>query len=280
MEAIRQAKQGAKRAAGSTDTWIERLARVGYATKGVVYALVGGLAIKAAIGSGGSVGGSRNAVQEIGSQPFGQALLVLTAIGLFGYALWRFVQAGFDPENEGTDGKGLVKRAGYVASGVIHTMLGVTAIQMVTGGGGGGGGKKTWIAKLMAVDTVGPILVGVAGVCVLGYALYQVYKGWTMKFKEALQTGEMSQTEEKAATISGRIGLVARGVVFAIIGGYVVKAAATQSPGSAKSVGGALSEIASQSYGVFLLAIVAAGLIAYAALQLVLARYRKIPASA
>jgi len=276
---MREAKRGAKRVAGSKDTWIERLARVGYATKGVVYALIGGLAIKAAIGSGGSVGGGRNAVQEIGTQPFGQVLLVLTAIGLFGYALWRFVQAALDPENNGTDGKGVIKRVGYVASGVMHTALGVTAVQMVTGGGGGGG-KKTWIAKLMAVDTVGPILVGAAGVFVLGYALYQVYKGWTMKFKEELRTGQMSQTEEKAATISGRVGLVARGVVFAIIGGYVLKAAATQNPGSAKSVGGALSEIASQSYGVFLLATVAIGLLAYAALQLVLARYREIPSAA
>ena len=68
----------------------------------------------------------------------------------------------------------------------MHTALGVTAIQMVIGGASGGS-KKTWIAKLMEVDTVGPILVGAAGVFVLGYALYQVFKGWAMKFKEELK---------------------------------------------------------------------------------------------
>jgi len=272
---LKQAKRGARRAANSQSEWIERLARVGYATKGVVYALIGVLALEAAIGSGGSVGGSRNAVETIGSQPFGQALLVITGIGLFGYALWRFIQAGFDPEDSRA-----IKRVGYVLSGAAHTMLGVTAIQMVIGGGGSGGSKKTWLAKLMAVDTVGPILVGVLGVVVIGYALYQVKKGWTEKFKEKLRTARMSRGEKKGATLSGRIGLVARGLVFAIVGGYVIKAAVTHDASSAKSVGGALGEIASQSYGVFLLAIVAIGLVAYAVLQFVMAKYRQIPASA
>jgi len=273
-QTLKQAKRGARRAANSQSEWIERLARVGYATKGVVYAMIGVLALMAAFGSGGSVGGSQNAVQEIGSQPFGQVLLVVTAIGLFGYALWRFIQAGFDPEDSSA-----IKRIGYVASGAAHTMLGVTAIQMVTGGGGGGSSKKTWLAKLMAVDTVGPILVGILGAFVLGYALYQVKKGWTEKFKKKLKTSNMSQGERKGATLSGRIGLVARGVVFAIVGGYVIKAAVAQDASSAKSVGGALSEIASQSYGVFLLAIVAIGLVAYAVLQFVMAKYRQIPAT-
>ena len=183
-------------------------------------------------------GGSDNAVREIGSQPFGKALLIITGIGLFGYALWRFVQAALDPEGAGTDKKGIVKRIGYATSGVIHTFLGITAMQLATGGGGGGSSKKTWIAKLMAVDTVGPFLVGFLGAVVCAYALYQIKKGWTLKFKEELKTGEMSEAEVKAVTVAGRIGLIARGIVFGIVGGYLIKAAISAQPGQAKTFGG------------------------------------------
>ena len=129
----------------------------------------------------------------------------------------------------------------------------------------------------MAVDTVGPILVGLLGAFVVGYSLYQIHKGWTLKFKDELKTGEMSQAEVKGATLAGRIGLIARGVVFGMVGGYLIKAAATAQPGQAKTFGDALSEIASQSYGMVLLIVVAAGLVAYAVLQVALARYRKFP---
>ena len=274
-----QPAQKMRQVAGSPSDWVETAARIGYATKGVVYALIGGLAIKAALGSGGSVGGGKNAIREIGSQPFGQALLIITAIGLFGYALWRFIQAGLDPENQGTDKEGIIKRIGYAASGVMHTFLGITAVQMVTGGGGGGGDKKTWLAKLLAVDVIGPILAVLGGLFVLGYAAYQIRKGWQLKFKKELKTSEMSQAEEKGANWTGRIGLVARGVVFAIVGGYLVKAAVSGSAGQAKTVGDALGEIASASYGAILLAIVAFGLLAYAVLQMVMAKYRRFPAT-
>ncbi|HJK91390.1 MAG TPA: DUF1206 domain-containing protein [Polyangiaceae bacterium LLY-WYZ-15_(1-7)] len=279
MRNSEQSKQAAPRAEGMASAWVEGLARAGYATKGVVYALIGGLALQAAIGRGGHVGGSRDAVREIGSQPFGKALLMLTAIGLFGYALWRFIQAALDPERKGTDATGLMQRTGYAASGAVHAMLGVTAVQLILGASGGGSSRKTWLAELMAVDTIGPMLIGASGVCILGYAGFQVYVGWTTKFEDALETGRMSRPGEKAATAFGRVGLMARGVVLAVIGGFVLESAATQDPGAAKSVAGALSEIASQSHGVLLLIGISAGLLAYATHQLVLARYRQIPAA-
>ena len=268
----------AKSAAGSPNDWVERVARIGYATKGAVYAVIGVLAIKAAVGDGGSVGGGGNAAETIGSQPFGKAMLVILAIGLFFYAIWRFIQAALDPENAGSDKSGAVKRTGYAISGLMHVFLGITAVQIVMGSGGGGSSKKTWLAKLMAIETVGPILVGIGGAAVLAYAGYQIYKGWTMKFKEELKTGEMSTSEERGATLAGRIGLVARGIVFGIVGVYLVKSAISTDPSQAKGVGGALQEIASQSYGMILLILIAAGLVAYAVLQFVLAKYRRIPA--
>ncbi len=92
--------------------WLRTAARVGHAAKGVVYSLIGILAIKEAIGAGGQVGGGQEAVAYLGTQPFGQVLLVLIGTGLAGYALWRFLMAAQDTENDGTDGQGIAKRLG------------------------------------------------------------------------------------------------------------------------------------------------------------------------
>jgi hypothetical protein len=263
-----------------TPDWLEKLARVGYLTKGVVYAIIGVLAVMTAVGAGGGTGGSQNAIQMIGQQPFGQALLIITAVGLFGYAAWRIVQSITDPENEGTDKKGIAKRIGYFVSGAAHALLGVTAVQMVTGSGGGGGSsKQTWVAKLMAIDTVGPILVGALGAIIVGVGIYQVAKAYKVEFAKKLKTHEMSQREQDVAIKVGRAGLTARGIVFAIIGGYLVKAAITHDPSKMKTLGEALAEIGSQTYGAVLLGLVAAGLVAYAVHQMVFAKYRRIPAA-
>ncbi|MAQ16183.1 MAG: hypothetical protein CMN30_15505 [Sandaracinus sp.] len=262
-----------------TPKWLEKLARVGFATKGTLYAIIGVLALMTAIGEGGQTGGSSDAIQKIAQQPFGKALLVLTAIGLFAYALWRFVQSAMDPENEGTDGKGVAKRIGYGVSGLMHAFLGVNVVQMLMGSGGSGGGsKQTYVAKIMAIDTVGPILIGLLGAIVVGVGIYQITKAWKVKFAEKLKTGEMSRKVQEVAIKAGRAGLTARGIVFGIIGGFLVKAAITHNPGQTKGVGEALAEIGSQSYGAILLGLVAAGLVAYAVHQFVFARYRKIPA--
>ncbi|HJL15334.1 MAG TPA: DUF1206 domain-containing protein [Sandaracinaceae bacterium LLY-WYZ-13_1] len=258
--------------------WVEKAARAGYAAKGVVYALVGGLAVASVVTASGSVGGSRNAVQTIGQQPFGQFLLVLTGIGLLGYALWRFIQSGFDPEHEGNDKSGKVKRVGYAASGVVHVLLAVAAFQMATGGGGGGSGsQRTYIRELMMVDTIGSILTMAVGVFILGFALYEFYKAVSKSFVDELKTGKMSATTRTWVIRIARGGLVARGIVFGLIGVGVLKAGINTNPSQVQGVGGALHEIGSQPFGAILLVLVAGGLAAYGAYQVALARYRQIP---
>lgn len=267
----------ANRAAHGTPHWVETLARAGYAAKGVVYGLIGVLALMAAFGEGGQVGGGQQAIQTIGSQPFGQFLLVVTGIGLAGYSIWRFVQAALDPEHAGTDAKGVAKRLGYTGSGLIYGALAILALQMGIGSGGGGGGsQQTYVAKVLS-EPFGQLIVGAIGVFVIGAGIYQLYKAYTAKFVRDLKTNEMSATERTWAERLGRLGYAARGVVLPIIGYFVLKAAITYQPGQAKGVGGALATLASQPFGTFLLIVVAAGLVAYGAFQLVQAKYRRIP---
>lgn len=269
-----------RQAFASRHGWVEPLARAGYATKGIVYALIGVLAIQAAVGDGreGAIGGGETAVRTIGQQPFGAVLLGVVGFGLFAYAAWRLVQALLDPESAAPDGaKGVAKRLAWGVSGAIYAGLGVAALQMALGNGApSGGGGPSWAAKVMTWS-FGPTLVVLAGAAVIVFALQQMVHAWTLDFRRRLAVTKMSATERRWAIRVGRAGIFARAVVLLIVGGGIVKAGLARRPSEAGGVGEALHDLASQPYGTLLLAIVAAGLVAYGVYQLVEARYRRIP---
>ncbi len=259
----------------NTDGALTAAAKAGYIAKGIIYLLIGGLAFGSIFGSS-SAGGGQEAVKTLGEQPFGQFMLIVLGVGLFAYALWRIVQGALDPEGKGTDATGGAKRVGYVASGLMHAFLGLTAFQMALGSSSGGSSKKTYLAKLMN-QPFGQWLVGALGLFVIGYALRQIYKAYTTDFTKELKTQEMSGSERTWYVRIARLGLAARGTVFTIVGVYLVKAAISSNAGEAKGVGEALREISSQSYGAILLSVVALGLLCYGIYQFICARYRKIP---
>src|SRR5919199_4559830 len=276
-----QAKQlmkGARREAAehNVSPWIERLARFGYATKGAVYTLVGILALGVATGMGGRTTSPPGALQIIGSQrPFGQILLIGVTIGLAGYALWRLIQAVADPDREGYDIRGIARRIGHGVAAVGYGGLALTAARLMLASGGGGGSPRDWTAWLLSWP-FGQVLVGGVGTGVVGYGLHQLYQAYKAEFQEYLKLGQMSDTEETWITRGGRFGLAARGVVFGIIGVFLIQAALRFNPSEAQGLGGALQELLRQPFGPWLLGIVALGLVAYGVLMLALAYYRQV----
>ena len=273
------AHQARAKTPSGTGDWIEKLARFGYAAKGVVYAIVGVLALQAAFGSGGATTGSKGVIRTIADQPFGQILLVLLIIGLAGYVVWRFVQAIKDPDDKGTDAEGLVKRVGYGVSGVTYALLAFTALQIVMGGGSGGSGsKELWTAKLMA-QPFGQWLVGLVGAVIIGVGLYHFYRAYQANFMKSYKTGAMSATEKTWARRLGRFGLAARGVTFLLIGWFFIQAALQAEPSEAAGLSGALDALANQSEGPWLLGVVALGFVAYGIYCFSRARYRHFKTS-
>lgn len=267
------------RAALHASPAIAALARAGYAAKGAVYVLVGGLAFVAAMGSGGETTGSRGALRSLPDQPYGRVILAVVAFGLAGYALWCFVRAVLDPERAGSDAKGLAKRAFQFVKGVIHVGLVIAAIGILRGtaarSGGEGGRAQDWTAWLMTFWW-GVWLVGIAGLAVMAYGATQIYKGWTSDLDDQLSLGRMNPTAARWTVRFSRFGMAARGVVFGIIGVFLVLAAYHANPQEVKGVGEALAALERQPYGPFLLGVVALGLIAYGLYQFILARYRRI----
>jgi hypothetical protein len=260
-------------AAGDSADKIAWLARSGYAARGVVYVIVGWLAVLAALGSGQATD-SKGALLTILQQPFGEVLLALVALGLVGYALWRLVQASMDTDGHGTDAKGAAVRIGLVVSAVTHLLLAFFALSLILGWGAGGGGDGTqdWTAWLLE-QPFGRWLVGLIGAAVVGAGLAHIFKGWQAKFEKYLQMDP--DLLDKASPVC-RFGLVARGVVFLIIGGFLVVAAWRFSSGEVVGLKGALQTLQQQPYGWILLGIVALGLFAFGLYSLIEARYRRI----
>jgi uncharacterized protein DUF1206 len=252
----------------------EWLSRAGFVARATIYGIIGVLALKLALGDGGKLANQKGALQTVAHQPFGTYLLVLLAIGLAGYALWRFVRAALGRGPEGVDSG--FERLAALASGVAYALICVLAIEILLGSGSGSSSDPKHASAGILGWPGGQWIVGAAGLVMIGVALYQAYRGLTQKFLEDSKTEEMSPAVRKWIGRVGTVGHLARTVVFGLIGIFLVKAALDYNPKAAVGLDGALAKLANHSYGSVLLGIVAVGLIAFAAYSLSDARYRKI----
>jgi fumarate reductase subunit D len=253
----------------------EWLARAGFVARGLIYGIIGILAIKLAVGAGGTTTNQQGALKTIAHQPFGKVLLILVAIGLGGYALWRLLHALLGHGPEGSDGA--FDRLAAFGSGVVYAGLCVIAVEILLGSGssGGSGNAHKTTAGVFGWPG-GAWLVGIAGAVLIGVGLYQGYRGLSKDFLKDSKTEQMSPRVREWIEWIGSFGHLARMVVFGLVGIFLIKAAIDFNPNKAVGLDGALAKIAHASYGPFLLGIVAAGLIAFGVYSLSDARYRRI----
>ena len=254
----------------------EVLARAGFVARALTYGIVGVLAVKLAIGEGGKVVNQSGALKTIAHQPFGEVMLILVAIGLAGYSLWRLLHAllGHGPEKADSAFDRLAALGSGIAYGVICAIAVKILLELGSSKGTSGsasratGGVLGWPA--------GVWLVGIAGAGVIGIALYQLYRGIATDFLKDAKAERMGETTRRWYTVLAIVGHLARAVVFGLIGIFLVKAAVDYNPNKAVGLDGALAKLANQSYGSVLLAVVASGLVAFALYSLADARYRRI----
>jgi hypothetical protein len=242
-----------------------------------LYALVGVLALKVALLGRGQTPDRESALKTIADEPFGRFLLGAIAVGLAGYALWQLARAVLGGNLEGGEDESIWKRFGYAARGIFYGALFVTTTMIVLGADEGGSKQEEDRATAYLLDLpAGPLLVGAAGLAFVGAGLWNVYRGVTTKFREKLKLRKLSDAEDKAYTVIGVVGFVARGVVFGLIGVFLIRAAYQYDPQEAVGIDGALAELAQASYGPLLLGLTAAGLFAFGLYSFVEARYREV----
>ncbi|QOR38499.1 DUF1206 domain-containing protein [Billgrantia diversa] len=252
------------------------MARWGYAARGIVYLLVGGLAMLAAIGQGGEATDSRGALESLMGAAWGDVLLIAISLGLLGYALWRCIQAIKDTDHHGTDAKGLAIRTGLLVSAVTHTLLAFFAASLIftlgansSGSDGGSEGLASWLMQ----QPYGRWLVGVVGIAIIGAGCAHGIKGWKAKFDRHFN---MPPSTQRWAYPICRFGLVTRGLVFLLIGAFFIIAAYQFDPDQAGGLAEVFSTLRSQVFGRWLLAFVALGLFAFGLYSLLEAIYRRV----
>lgn len=268
--------QRARQEARAAAPWIEPLGRAGYVAKGVVYLIIGGLALLSAIGQGGGTTDQTGALTRVAEYPFGKVALAVMVVGLIGYALWQLVRAILDTDRKGSDAKGLLGRAVYVGVALIYGGLALSALRIAIGGGGGQGSTartQDWTAWLMG-QPFGPWLVMLVGVAVIGNGIYQLVRAGKSDLTDDLHLTDLGAEHATLITRLGRAGYAARGIAFGTIGSLLVAAGLHTNPGEAQGLDGALATLAAQPFGAVVLAATAAGLAAYGGFALVEARYR------
>lgn len=260
----------------ATRNGLEQLARFGYAARGTVSLIVGGLALLAALGRGGAATGSKGALQSLLTQPMGDALLIVIALGLFGFAVWRALQAALDADGRGRSAKAVAVRIGQGVSAGIYAGLAVFAASLVFAVGRSAGDEQSardWTAWLMS-QPFGRWLVGTVGLVIIAAGFAMAAKAWTASFRRHLDCGEAAVW----VVPLGRAGFAARAVVFLVVGAFLLVAAWQADPREARGLGGALVALQGQPYGQVLFALVAAGLAAFGAFNFAQAGFRRIAA--
>ena len=249
--------------------WVPPLARLGYAAKGVVYALVGWIALRAAMAAG-DAGGATQALALLADESGGRVMLMLVALGLLGHVLWRAVQALLDPEHGRTDARRIGARLFHALSAMIYASLAVTAWQLSRGApADSDNGQQVWVARLLE-QPFGQWLVMLAGIGVIAYGLHQLVKAAQGDVNRRMGAGTL--LDPHWLTVIGRIGVAARGLVLLPIGWFVFVVAR-----DFRAEEEADSETVLQMLGRgWLLAAVGGGLIAYGLHQIAKAVYRRI----
>lgn len=268
------------RAAGrraSSSTPFQVLARAGLVARGVIYLLVGYLAVRIALGQGGASADRQGALQTVAREPGGTLVLWLLAIGFAGLALWRFTEAV--KGQAGPDGNKAGKRLASVARGVFYTAVCASTVAFVAGSGGPGSSdekSQDLTGKAMHEIPGGRWIVLLVGLGFVAGGIVLAVSALRRKFRKQLKTWQMSARTRRVVEVLGMVGRSTRALVFAAAGALLVYAAVTFDPGKAKGVDGTLRQFADTAAGPWLLVLVAAGLVVFGLFSFCEARWRRL----
>ncbi len=267
------------RAAGTarraSDSPVARaLARAGLTARGVLYILIGWVAILVALGQTSQEADQQGALQLLAGQPYGLVSLWLLGIGFAGYALWRLSEAAFGVAGEGN---GAGPRLKSLVRGLIYAFFAYLTFQIISGSGGDSqtSRQQDLTAKVMH-HSGGRWLVGIVGLAIVIAGLVLVAEGIRRKFLKYLQLAQLSPRTRRLVERLGMIGTAARGAVFALAGVLVIEAAVTYQPAKAGGIDKALLTLRNQPFGEVLLILAALGLIIFGIYGLCEARWRRV----
>lgn len=256
----------------------ELLVRAGFATRALTYGVIGGiaLALALAVGPAPDAPNQQGALAFIAQAPLGRVAVAVAAVGLLAYAAWKLGQAVFGRGPEGGGDPDLKGRIASAGGGVVYLGFFAVAVRILLGASGSASSQASQAAAGVLGWPGGPVLVGIAGAALIAICCYQAYDAVCGNFAKDCKRGEMSPRVRRAFMALGRIGLVARALVFVILGYFLVKTAVDFNSRDTVGLDGVLARVHHQPFGPWLLGLVATGLIVFAVYSLFEARYRRL----
>jgi hypothetical protein len=279
MATAQAGNNAVKRAA--TNPMLELLERLGYAVRGALYAVMGLLALRVVFSvAGGQTTDLTGSLVALISNPFGKLTLIVAAIGLGAYSLWGFVRAIYDPLHRGSDASGYMARLGFLTSALSYAAIVIFALQLLMGSGASAAdGTQKTIASVLTHPAGGPLTI-LIGLVAIGVGLGQFLESYRATFAKDLKGAEMSDSTRTLAIRLGRFGMFARGVIFVVIGWFVVQAGIHNDPTQAQGFGGAFAFLLAQPFGRVLLGVIALGFVALGLHSFACARWIRLMGSA
>jgi hypothetical protein len=254
------------------------LVRGGFVARGITYGLIGAMVIAVVVHAGnpGAHPDQQGALALIAQAPLGRVVLVVVALGLAAYALWKLVLGILGSGPEGRRGHGIVDRISNLAGGIVYAGFCVVAVRVLMGTHGSEPAAQRSAAANVLNWPSGHVLVIAAGVGLIAVSAYQAYTALRGQFVHDNKLGEMEPEPRAMFLVFGRVGLTARAIVFALVGYFLIDAAVDAQPSKAAGLDTALAQVRGAPHGTVLLVVVAAGLLVFAAFSLFEARYQRL----
>jgi hypothetical protein len=198
-------------------------------------------------------------------------------VGLAAYSIWGFVRAIFDPLHRGKDPAGIAERLAFVWSGFAYASIALFALHLLAGSGASAhrDSIQTTIGRILALPA-GEVIAGGIGLIAIGAGIGQFVGAYRALFKQDLKRGEMDEGERRFVDFLGRFGYISRGVIFTLVGWFVLQGAIHHDPAQVHGYGGAFLVLLQQPFGRVLLGIVAAGFVAMGLHSLACARWIRL----
>lgn len=259
---------------------LKLLQRLGYVVRGALYCAMGVLSLRLALSQpdGQAVDLTGSLVFLIGN-PFGQLVLLVIIVGLAAYSVWGLIRAVFDPLNRGSDPSGYMERLGFVSSAVSYALLAAFALKILIGAGAGpSDSTKTTLSSVLNHPAGGGATL-LIGVVAIGIGIGQLVESYRAVFKRDLKGAEMSEGVRKLVVALGRFGMLARGIIFLVVGWFIVRAGLHHDAAEVQGFGGAFMFLLAQPFGHVVLGVVALGIVALGLHSLACARWMRLMGS-
>lgn len=254
------------------------LVRAGFFARGIIYAVIATLTFALALGIGikPAAANPQGALTVIGGAPLGRLALGIIAVSVLAYAIWKLWQAVRGHGPEGGGGARVRDRLANLGGSLVYLAFFGVAIAVFSGSAGNGSEEPKETASQLLGMPGGELLLGIAGTVLLAVSVYQAYDAISGSFAKDSKTGQMSHRRRRVFMVIGRVGIVARAIIFSLVGYFLLRAAIELHARLAVGVDGALARVHREPFGSWLLGLVAAGLLIFAAFSVLEGHHRRL----